>query len=71
MIHNSIFGKAKTYIMGSGRIYETKERPMDEQKEEPNKKGRPNIHGPPKQPRPRGKPNKFKQPKDPKKRLRP
>ena len=57
--------------MGSGRIYETKERPMDEQKEEPNKKGRPNIHGPPKQPRPRGKPNKFKQSKDPKKRLRP
>ena len=40
MIHNSIFGKAKTYIMGSGRIYETKERPMDEHKEEPNKTGR-------------------------------
>ena len=63
MLHNNIFGKEKTYIMGSGSISETKERPIDEPKEEPKKKGRPNIDRPLQQPKPRGRPNKFKQPK--------
>ena len=49
--------------MGRGSISETKERPIDEPKEEPKKKGRPNIDRPLQQPKPRGRPNKFKQPK--------